>query len=226
MNARHASNRRRGFIPAVMALLLLGLVLWGCENKDKGPEFVYSKSDPAEFEFQKGSDRPPTAKTLYSMARILQAQDKRPQQEFVLKRIIELHPDFLPAYCDLAELYLYQRQSHKSIAVLEGGLKQAPDAAILINDLGVVYLAREEYPKALEQFSKAAGLPGADVRYRANMAVALGMMGRYDEALALYEQVLRPSEAHYNLAVLAEARNDQERARREYAVAEQLRKGD
>ena len=44
------------------------------------------------------------------------------------------------------------------------------------------------------------------------MAVALGMMGRYQEALALYRHLISEADARHNLNVLSEARNDTERA--------------
>ena len=59
-----------------------------------------------------------------------------------------------------------------------------------------------------------------------NMAVALGMMGRYPEALALYQQVLPAGEAHYNLGVLCDARHDTARATQEYRAAQAARAAD
>ena len=58
--------------------------------------------------------------------------------------------------------------------------------------------------------------------YRGNVAMAVGMQGRYDEALTLYKQVLTPADAHYNLGVLCEARGDVTRAFDEYARAKEL----
>ncbi|MGB6909635.1 MAG: tetratricopeptide repeat protein [Methyloceanibacter sp.] len=69
-------------------------------------------------------------------------------------------------------------------------------------------LVGDRYGEALSMFSEAAGIMPEDARYRANMAVALGMMGRYAEALSLYEQIMSSSDAHHNLAILREARND------------------
>jgi tetratricopeptide (TPR) repeat protein len=61
-------------------------------------------------------------------------------------------------------------------------------------------------------FMRAAEAAPENARYRANMATALGLLGRYEEALALFEQVVPPADAHRNLAVLCEARNDMSRA--------------
>jgi tetratricopeptide (TPR) repeat protein len=83
-------------------------------------------------------------------------------------------------------------------------------------------MVRGDYPRALEWFAKAAALGNDDTRHRANMAVALGMLGRYDEALAEYEKVVAPGPAHYNVSILARARHDADRARDELALATSL----
>ena len=52
--------------------------------------------------------------------------------------------------------------------------------------------------------------------------MAVGMLGRYEEALALYKQVVKPQQAHYNLAVVCEARQDTKRATAEFAIARSI----
>ena len=90
------------------------------------------------------------------------------------------------------------------------------------NNLGMCRLLQKRYEDALECFSAAAAGEPADARARANMAVALGMLGRMEEALAIYLQLVSPAEAHYNLGVLYEARGEPERARQEFATADSL----
>jgi tetratricopeptide (TPR) repeat protein len=48
------------------------------------------------------------------------------------------------------------------------------------------------------------------------------MMGQYDAALACYEKVLSPADAHYNLAILSRARNDHARSEIEFERAAAL----
>jgi Flp pilus assembly protein TadD len=93
---------------------------------------------------------------------------------------------------------------------------------VLQNDLGMCRLLQHRYEDALQSFTAAAAGVPPDTRARANMAVALGMLGRFDESLAIYLQILPPADAHYNVAILSEARKDGERARLEYATADAL----
>jgi Flp pilus assembly protein TadD len=91
----------------------------------------------------------------------------------------------------------------------------------MTNNLGMCWLMRGDYAKASEEFTRACGLAPQNARYRSNLAVALGMMGRYDESLALFAQVVPAGTAHYNLYVICQARKDPSRASREYALAEE-----
>jgi Flp pilus assembly protein TadD len=123
----------------------------------------------------------------------------------------------------LSELYLRNDRPDSAVEVLKAGVAIAPEDAVLLNNLGMCRLMQARYEEALDHFTAAAAGVPKDVRARANMAVALGMLGRLDESLAIYQQLMSDSDAHYNLGVLCEARKDWTRAEQEYAIAEDLR---
>jgi Flp pilus assembly protein TadD len=154
-------------------------------------------------------DQPPNAKTLYSMADILATQGKDAQCEFVLRRCVQEHPRFTPAYNSLAELQMRQGRVHEAVAVLSKALEIRPKDPVLLNNLGMCFLIRKEYGKALDQFTQAGGLVPESEKYRANMAIALGLLGRHEESLALLEQVLPEDKARHNAEILRKARERQ-----------------
>jgi Flp pilus assembly protein TadD len=168
------------------------------------------------------SDKAPNAQTLYSMAKLLSARGRDADAETILAKLIAQHPEFMPAYSDLAEIYVRRERIESAVEVLRAGIRRVPADAVLQNDLGMCRLLQHRYEDALESFTAAAAGVPPDTRARANMAVALGMLGRLDESLAVYLQILPPADAHYNVAVLSEARKDAERARQEYALAQSL----
>jgi tetratricopeptide (TPR) repeat protein len=176
----------------------------------------------AKGDIDTSGKRPPSASTLYSMSKILAARSQDAEAEAILAKLIREHPDFLPAYQDLSELYLRHDRVDSAIDVLSAGVKSGPKDAVLWNNLGMCRMLQKRYEEALDDFSKAAAGVPQDARSRANLAVALGMLGRYDESLALYLQVVPPAEAHHNLGVLCEARKDDARALREFATAESM----
>jgi Flp pilus assembly protein TadD len=191
-------------------VLLLGGVLaclfcfGGCSEPVRSRSNMSSTVDQSELEFQRNRDRPPTVKTLYAMADILATQGKDPECEFMLKRIIQEHPQFFPAYNSLAELQLRQGRVDEAIDTIARGLRIHPRDPVLLNNLGMCWMVHKDYKKALEMFTKAAGVMPANTRYRANMAVALGLLGRYEESLSLFRQVLPEDQANHNLSVLRE----------------------
>ena len=207
-------------VPARHAAMVLAvLILSGCAS----PTVLMSKLSVKEE--VAGSDIRPTAKTLYAMARLLSAQGKESECQFVLRRMIQDYPHFMPAYSELAEVYMRIDQVDRAVEVLAAGLEVSPNQPVLINNLGMCYLVKGDYERALQRFTEATQLVPLGTRYRANKAVALGMMGDYEASLSIFAQHLAPWEAHYNLAVLSEARHDFERATEEFALAEKLKTG-
>jgi serine/threonine-protein kinase len=139
------------------------------------------------------------------MAQILAAQGKDAECEFVLRRCVQEHPRFTPAYNSLAELQMRQGRVHEAVDALSAALKIRPRDPVLLNNLGMCLLLRKEYEGALRQFTEAAGLVPENEKYRANMATALGLLGRQEESLALLQQVLPREKAEYNAEVLRKA---------------------
>lgn len=197
-------------IVVLCILLFTGfLFVCGCtESASSGTDTDWVM-DESELKFQMKSDNPPTAKTLCAMADILAAQGRDSECEYVLKKIIQDNPKFLPAYNNLAELQMRQGRTNAAVQTLQQALRINPDDTVLLNNLGMCWIVRRDYENALEMFTKAAGLMPENTKYRANMAVALGLMGRDDESHSLFVQVLPEDEAVHNLSVLKEARNNE-----------------
>jgi tetratricopeptide (TPR) repeat protein len=191
----------------------------GCESQ---PRISYSNTDQADMDFDNGANRPPTPDTLYRMALLLEAQEKDEQAHAVYLNTIDRFPDYVPAYNGLAALHVRQGRVDAGIHRLEQAHQLSPNDPVILNALGMCWMLKSEHEKSLEYFTRAASLAPDDTRYRANMALATGMLGRYDESYALYEQFLRPARAHYNLSVVAEARNDMAKADEEFSKARAL----
>jgi Flp pilus assembly protein TadD len=141
------------------------------------------------------------------MSDILATQGKDAECELVLRKILAEHPGFVPAYNRLAELLLRRSRITEAIEVISQGLQIQPNDPVLLNNYGMCWLMRREYDKALEMFTAVAGRMPENARYRANMAVVLGLMGRDEESLALFKQVLPEDQANHNLSVLCRARD-------------------
>ena len=190
-------------------VLFAALSSSGCAESTTATPGGWAQSN-ADSEFQTQASRPATTKTQWAMAEILASQGKDSECEYVLKRIIQTDPKFRPAYNSLAELQMRRGQTDAAATTLQDALRMEPDDPVLLNNLGMCWLVRRDYEKALEVFDKAAGLAPENKKYRANMAVALGLMGRDEESLALFKQILPENQAAANLEVLRQARKKAE----------------
>ncbi len=174
----------------------------------------------SEAEFSSASKRSPTARTLYAMSRIYSARGMDEQSRVLLEQILREYRSFVPAYSDMAELQVRQGQIAEAITTLHNGLEIAPKDPVLMNNLGMCHLVRGDYAQALHYFELASEQSPKSRRYQANRAAALGLLGRYDEALAVYQGFLPHADAHHNLGVLCRARQDHERANLEFGLAQ------
>lgn len=139
---------------------------------------------------------------MWAIAEILATQGRDPECRYVLKRIIQQDPSFLPAYNSLAELQMRAGHTNTAIQILDDGLRINPRDTVLLNNMGMCWIARRDNEAALEMFTRAAGAAPENLRYRANMAVVLGLMGREEESLSLFSKALPADLANQNLAVL------------------------
>jgi tetratricopeptide (TPR) repeat protein len=206
----HAYITMRNTHPiAFVAVLLLGLItVGGCEPETKIPLTSSESQALVDEEWFNGADRPPTPRTLLAMSRVVVSQGREAEAQSVLYNVTRKHPHYPDAYVELAEIHMRNRRVDPAIKTLSGGLVWLPKDHVIINNLGMCYLIRRDYKRAEERFSTAAAIAPNNTRYRSNIALVLGLQGRYEESLALYKQVTDDIEAHFNLAVICEARND------------------
>ena len=94
-----------------------------------------------------------------------------------------------------------------------------PTSALLRNDLGMCFVVTEDFSAAADEFTRARELDRGDAAFTANLAMVRALQGHYDESVRLYSEVIPVAEAHGNVAVLAEARGDLERAESDRAIA-------
>jgi len=92
-------------------------------------------------------------------------------------------------------------------------LRIAPDEPSVLSNLGLSYVLSRDLPKAEETLRKAQATGRADTRVRQNLALAVGLQGRFAEAETIARADLPPDEAAANVAYLKQmlARKDNPR---------------
>jgi Flp pilus assembly protein TadD len=84
----------------------------------------------------------------------------------------------------------------------ESALRIVPDEPSVLSNLGLSYALAKDLTKAEATLRRAAARPGADRRVRQNLALVIGLQGRFEEAEQLARTDLPPEEAAANVAYL------------------------
>ncbi|MEP1934481.1 MAG: tetratricopeptide repeat protein [Roseibium sp.] len=87
-------------------------------------------------------------------------------------------------------------------ALYNQALKIQPNGPSLLNNLGLSHLLSNQLPEAEYTLRKASALPGADSRVRQNLALVLGVQGKFSEAEQVARAELDPRQAEANIAYL------------------------
>ncbi|MBR1156468.1 tetratricopeptide repeat protein [Bradyrhizobium sp. JYMT SZCCT0428] len=83
-------------------------------------------------------------------------------------------------------------------------LKIAPEEPSVLSNLGLSYMLTRELPDAEATLRRAYGNPRADARVRQNLALVVGLQGRFAEAETIAKGDLPSEEAAANVAYLRE----------------------
>jgi Flp pilus assembly protein TadD len=81
-------------------------------------------------------------------------------------------------------------------------LEMKPNEPSILSNLGMSYVLTGDLKTAEATMRRAAEAPGADSRVRQNLALVVGLQGRFAEAEAIAGQELSPDQAQANVAYL------------------------
>ena len=98
--------------------------------------------------------------------------------------------------------YEATRQPDEATAAFNAALKLAPDTPALLTNHALFLAARGQTQAAEADARRAVSLPGSGAKERQNLALVLGLAGRFDEAEKLIRRDLPPDQADANLAYL------------------------
>lgn len=78
----------------------------------------------------------------------------------------------------------------------------SPGRASLEANLGLSYAMTNDLRQAESHLRRAISMRGASTRIRQNLALVLGLQGRFDEARGIYAQTLPPEQVEANMAYI------------------------
>jgi Flp pilus assembly protein TadD len=77
-----------------------------------------------------------------------------------------------------------------------------PNEPSILSNYGMSFVLTGELPAAEKWLRKAISAPGADSRVRQNLALVVGLQGRFDEAQQIASAEISPDQAAANVAYL------------------------
>lgn len=84
----------------------------------------------------------------------------------------------------------------------ESALRLMPDEPTVLSNLGLSYALSRNLPQAETTLRRAAAAPGAGPKVRQNLALVVGLQGRFEEAARIAQADLPADEAAANVAYL------------------------
>lgn len=93
-------------------------------------------------------------------------------------------------------------QNQQARALYQQAMLLAPNEASLEANLGLSYAMTSELDKAEQHLLRAQRKAGANSRIRQNLALVLGLQGRFDEARSIYLSELPPDQVEANMAYI------------------------
>jgi Flp pilus assembly protein TadD len=89
-------------------------------------------------------------------------------------------------------------------------LRLMPDEPSVLSNLGLSYALSKNLPQAEATLRRAAGQRGAEPKVRQNLALVVGLQGRFQEAETIARGDLSPAEAQANVAYLRQMLAEQQ----------------
>jgi tetratricopeptide (TPR) repeat protein len=118
-----------------------------------------------------------------------QAQAKLAEQAY--RQALDLDPNWVPAYVNLADLYRQTGDDPEAEKLLQLGITRVPQAADLYHSLGLVQVRLKNRQAAMRSLQRAAELAPNEPRYSYVYAVALQDTGKTAEARRVVDEALK-----------------------------------
>ncbi len=179
-----------------------------------GPDAINSASSPVEL---------PNKESARLCLRTAQEYEKSGETEEAI-RLFEKARAADPTTAKvasrrLAVLYDSTGDFGKAMTEYEALLKAHPKDADLLNDLGYSYYSRGDWANAESCLLKAVQFDPNHKRAWINLGLTQAQLGKWDESLQTFSKVVRPAEAHSNLAFVLAAQGKTAEAMAQYREA-------
>ncbi len=168
----------------IITLLVLSLAIFrgGPDSAFAVPENIPGKQPGFLEEI-------PDWQARLELARLLSYTERYQEAVEQYRRVIQIKPDLAEARLELARV-LYWKGNVQEAEQMFASVPEKDLPAEARLELADIYLAREEYDKALDIYSDYLRIAPDNHRVRLNKARVLSWQGRYEDSLREYEIIL------------------------------------
>lgn len=191
--------------------LLLGLASAGCtlDKQDRISQTGLEEEKSLKADAAKPAP-PPTimADTHIAAGKMLEKQGDLTGAIAQYERAIAASPRAATAYNRLGIVYQKLGRFADAENIFRQGAGADSTSAALLNNLGYCYQAQRRLPEAEQAYRDALVRSQDFQRARMNLAVVLAQLGRLEESVIEFSQVVAADTAHYNVAMVCLQKRD------------------
>ena len=145
---------------------------------------------------------PKDRKVLAAYGKSLAAADQfEPALDAIRRAQTPEYPDW-KLYSAEAAILDQVGKSAEARGIYRQALELKPNEPSILSNLGMSYVLEGDLKTAETYLRDAIGQPGADSRVRQNLALVVGLQGRFDEAEQIASHELSPAQAQANIAYM------------------------
>ncbi len=140
------------------------------------------------------------ANIIYNYALILDREGKAEDAIPLYTEVLGLNPDHIKTKINLGVMYmsLDPPETETALRLLTQAYAKEKDNFEVNNNLGSVYLAREDYAKAITHFQNALRKDPGNSEARMNLARAFTKQGDYDSARTAYAEAIKSDSKNWD----------------------------
>jgi Flp pilus assembly protein TadD/YHS domain-containing protein len=154
------------------------------------------------------SQAAPTHADVLSSARQLEQMGRLPEANRSYLAVLQRYPQHVGCLHRLAVVNTRMNDLETARGYFDRALRLSQENVPLLTDAGYSRYLAGDYQQAENLLRRATQLAPQDVRATNNLAVVVGVSGRFNEALGLFQRANKPAAAWTNLAYVYQLRKE------------------
>ncbi len=159
------------------------------------------------------------ANTYAAVARLYEQSGRLSEAVDSYQKALDDNPNNLAAMLGLARVKSRLDKHEEALALYLRALKAHPDNASVYNNMGAYYGSRGMFAEAVKALEQAVRLQPRQANYRANVAVVLVHLHRFDEAFNHLRAVNDEAVSYYNMGFLLKGEGELQAAGHHFQMA-------